>query len=96
MRRIERDLIAEYRESINTALALLNEENLAEVRRLAELPDAVRGYGGVKLAAIVRTRPSRRAYSASCGRARAPSRRKPGRTVELDVRQAVSREPSAQ
>ena len=54
MRRIERDLIAEYRESINTALALLNEENLAEVRRLAELPDAVRGYGGVKLAAIVR------------------------------------------
>ncbi|MFI9172434.1 indolepyruvate ferredoxin oxidoreductase family protein [Streptomyces lincolnensis] len=54
MRGIERDLVAEYRESINTALALLNEENLAEVRRLAELPDAVRGYEGVKLAAIER------------------------------------------
>lgn len=54
MRRIERDLVAKYRESIKTALALLNEENLAEVRRLAELPDAVRGYEGVKLAAIER------------------------------------------
>ncbi|MCX5269872.1 MULTISPECIES: indolepyruvate ferredoxin oxidoreductase family protein [unclassified Streptomyces] len=54
MRRIERDLVGEYRESIKTAIALLTEENLADVRRLAELPDAVRGYEGVKLAAIER------------------------------------------
>jgi indolepyruvate ferredoxin oxidoreductase len=56
MRRIERELVDEYRESINASLVLLNEENLAEVRRLAELPDAVRGYEGVKLAAIERYR----------------------------------------
>ncbi|MEU0588573.1 DUF6537 domain-containing protein [Streptomyces sp. NPDC006132] len=56
MRRIERELVDEYRESIKASLVLLNEENLAEVRRLAELPDAVRGYEGVKLAAIERYR----------------------------------------
>ncbi|MFJ4815028.1 indolepyruvate ferredoxin oxidoreductase family protein [Streptomyces sp. NPDC088801] len=56
MRRIERQLVDEYRESINAALGLLNEENLAEVRRLAELPDAVRGYEGVKLANVERYR----------------------------------------
>ncbi|WP_051869461.1 DUF6537 domain-containing protein [Streptomyces resistomycificus] len=56
MRRIERELVDEYRESINAALGLLNEANLAEVHRLAELPDAVRGYEGVKLATVERYR----------------------------------------
>ena len=56
MRRIERELIDEYRESINAALGLLNEENLAEVHRLAERPDTVRGYEGVKLANVERYR----------------------------------------
>ncbi|WUG92100.1 hypothetical protein OHB29_03150 [Streptomyces violaceus] len=56
MRRIERQLVDEYRESINAALGLLSEKNLAEVRRLAELPDAVRGYEGVKLVTVERYR----------------------------------------
>ncbi|KOG24351.1 indolepyruvate ferredoxin oxidoreductase family protein [Streptomyces viridochromogenes] len=56
MRRLERELIEEYRESIESSVALLHEGNLSEVRRLAELPDAVRGYEGVKLAAIERYR----------------------------------------
>jgi indolepyruvate ferredoxin oxidoreductase len=59
MRRIERELVDEYRESINAALGFLNEENLAEVRRLAELPDAVRGYEGVKLVTVERYRADR-------------------------------------
>ncbi|MFF7039126.1 DUF6537 domain-containing protein [Streptomyces massasporeus] len=53
---MERELVDAYRESINAALGLLNEENLAEVHRLAELPDAVRGYEGVKLATVERYR----------------------------------------
>ncbi|MFJ8048326.1 indolepyruvate ferredoxin oxidoreductase family protein [Streptomyces luteogriseus] len=56
MRRLERELIQEYRELIDAAVSLLHEGNLAEVCRLAELPDSVRGYEGVKLAAIERFR----------------------------------------
>ncbi|WP_406221714.1 indolepyruvate ferredoxin oxidoreductase family protein [Streptomyces canus] len=59
LRRVERQLVDEYRESIVASLELLNEENLTEVRRLAELPDAVRGYEDVKLATVERYRADR-------------------------------------
>ncbi|MFE1752405.1 indolepyruvate ferredoxin oxidoreductase family protein [Streptomyces anandii] len=52
VRRLERELVGEYRESVGDALALLTAENLPVVRRLAELPDAVRGYEDVKLASV--------------------------------------------
>ncbi|GGX98516.1 hypothetical protein GCM10010510_50140 [Streptomyces anandii JCM 4720] len=52
VRRLERELVDEYRESVGDALALLTAENLPVVRRLAELPDAVRGYEDVKLASV--------------------------------------------
>ncbi|GHD87075.1 indolepyruvate ferredoxin oxidoreductase family protein [Streptomyces naganishii] len=56
VRRLERELVDEYRQSVSDALALLRAENLPVVRRLAELPDAVRGYEDVKLASVERYR----------------------------------------
>ncbi|MFF6995914.1 indolepyruvate ferredoxin oxidoreductase family protein [Streptomyces sp. NPDC008313] len=56
VRRLERELVDDYRRSLGASLALLTKDNLALVRRLAELPDVVRGYEGVKLAAVERYR----------------------------------------
>ncbi|MEI7783927.1 MAG: indolepyruvate ferredoxin oxidoreductase family protein [Betaproteobacteria bacterium] len=49
VRRIERSLIDEYVQAMRGALQRLDANNAAEVARLAELPDRVRGYGQVKL-----------------------------------------------
>ncbi|MFF1278830.1 indolepyruvate ferredoxin oxidoreductase family protein [Streptomyces marokkonensis] len=56
VRRVERELAEDYRASLGASLALLTEETLPVLRRLAELPDVVRGYEGVKLASVERYR----------------------------------------
>ncbi|KUH67488.1 2-oxoacid ferredoxin oxidoreductase [Mycolicibacterium novocastrense] len=56
MRRLERDLITEYRESVTAALAHLTNQNLALVCKLAELPDMIRGYEDVKLSNVAKYR----------------------------------------
>ena len=54
VRRVERDLIVQYRRLVFDALETLNEENYAQVTQLAELPDIIRGYDEVKLANVER------------------------------------------
>jgi len=51
-RRLERQLIEDYRRSIAAALSTLSADNLALVTELASLPEQIRGYGHVKLASI--------------------------------------------
>jgi indolepyruvate ferredoxin oxidoreductase len=53
-RRLERRLIGEYRALIERVAAGLSARNLATAVEIAELPDEVRGFGPVKLAAIAR------------------------------------------
>jgi len=52
VRRVEQALIAEYRQLIESLLPDLNEDNYACAVQLAELPDIIRGYEGVKLASV--------------------------------------------
>jgi indolepyruvate ferredoxin oxidoreductase len=47
-RRTERQLIGEYRSTIEGVLLVLNRENAELVARIAALPDMIRGYGHVK------------------------------------------------
>jgi indolepyruvate ferredoxin oxidoreductase len=47
-RRTERQLIGEYRSTIEGVLPVLNRENAELVARIAALPDMIRGYGHVK------------------------------------------------
>ncbi len=47
-RRTERQLIQDYRASIERALARLDEHNLPKVLELANLPEHIRGFGHVK------------------------------------------------
>jgi indolepyruvate ferredoxin oxidoreductase len=56
VRRVERALIGEYRALIEGALAALTPASHARAVRLAELPDLIRGYEGVKLANVARFR----------------------------------------
>ncbi|GAA2868148.1 indolepyruvate ferredoxin oxidoreductase family protein [Streptosporangium fragile] len=58
VRRIERELAAEYTRDVHRALAHLGPETAERVRELAELPDVIRGYEHVKLrnVAAYRTR----------------------------------------
>jgi indolepyruvate ferredoxin oxidoreductase len=49
-RRMERQLIADYRATLERALAVLNEQTLEDVIALAQTPAKIRGYGHVKLA----------------------------------------------
>ncbi|WP_374755289.1 DUF6537 domain-containing protein, partial [Janthinobacterium sp. AD80] len=51
-RRRERQLISDYTARLDTLLPRLNTRNLASIVALAELPQAIRGYGHVKLASI--------------------------------------------
>ena len=51
-RRLERQLIEDYRQSILAALSTVSPDNLALVTELASLPEQIRGYGHVKLASI--------------------------------------------
>jgi len=52
VRRVERELPAEYVRALDTALADLTAEKLDAVVALAELPDLVRGYEEIKLARV--------------------------------------------
>jgi indolepyruvate ferredoxin oxidoreductase len=52
VRRVERELIAEYRDTVDQALAHLTPETAERVRSIAELPDVVRGYEDIKLAGV--------------------------------------------
>lgn len=56
VRRIERELIAEYRQVTGQLVAQLRPENHALAVEIAGLPDLIRGYEGVKLAAVARYR----------------------------------------
>ena len=56
MRRLERELITEYRASIEAALPLLRADTQPLVVAIAALPDLIRGYEGVKLANVERYR----------------------------------------
>jgi indolepyruvate ferredoxin oxidoreductase len=52
-RRMERALITEYEELIETLLARLSPANLAQIVEIARLPMTIRGYGHVKDKAVV-------------------------------------------
>ncbi|HCU94540.1 MAG TPA: 2-oxoacid ferredoxin oxidoreductase [Actinobacteria bacterium] len=56
VRRIERELIAEYRQVIEQLITVLRPGNHALAVEIAALPGLVRGYEGVKLAAVARYR----------------------------------------
>jgi indolepyruvate ferredoxin oxidoreductase len=56
VRRVERELIDEYRALIDEAVADLDADNANVVRELAELPDVIRGYEEVKLRNVERFR----------------------------------------
>ena len=53
-RRMERKLIADYEAIFEEVLAKLSAENYAQAVALASLPDEIRGFGPVKLAAVAR------------------------------------------
>jgi indolepyruvate ferredoxin oxidoreductase len=55
-RRMERQLIDDYRSSISAALSKLTADNVALVTELASLPEQIRGYGHVKLASLEKVR----------------------------------------
>ncbi|MBI3327991.1 MAG: 2-oxoacid:acceptor oxidoreductase family protein, partial [Nitrospinae bacterium] len=52
VRRVERKLIGEYRSLIESILPHLNDDTHELTVQLAELPDAIRGYEGIKLASV--------------------------------------------
>ena len=56
VRRIERELIDEYRSIIEKELISLTPERYDTARELAELPDAIRGYEDVKIENVERFR----------------------------------------
>jgi indolepyruvate ferredoxin oxidoreductase len=49
VRRVERALLREYRRALTVMSGSLTAANLAEARRIASLPDTVRGYEDLKL-----------------------------------------------
>ncbi len=51
-RRIERDLIRRYRDTVEQLLQRLRADNLEQALRLAELPSRIAGFGEVKLRAV--------------------------------------------
>ncbi|HEY8025150.1 MAG TPA: indolepyruvate ferredoxin oxidoreductase family protein [Burkholderiaceae bacterium] len=51
-RKMERQLIAEYRDTIRGLLSNLNADNLATAVQIASLPEQVRGFGHVKEKAV--------------------------------------------
>jgi indolepyruvate ferredoxin oxidoreductase len=52
VRRVERQLIGEYRQLIESLLADLDEVNYPIAVQIAELPDLIRGYEDIKLASV--------------------------------------------
>jgi indolepyruvate ferredoxin oxidoreductase len=56
VRRIERELITEYRATVAAMLPHLSPDTLPRCVDIASAPDEVRGYEGIKLASLVRYR----------------------------------------
>jgi indolepyruvate ferredoxin oxidoreductase len=56
VRRVERALIGEYRQIVETALVRLSPVTHAAAVTLAELPDEIRGYEHLKLEGVARFR----------------------------------------
>jgi indolepyruvate ferredoxin oxidoreductase len=56
VRRVERQLIGEYRQMIETVLARLRPENHDTAVAVADLPDEIRGYERIKLDSVKRFR----------------------------------------
>jgi indolepyruvate ferredoxin oxidoreductase len=56
IRRLERQLVVEYRQAVDEAVRALNRETLQRALHLAELPDLVRGYEQIKLDNVARYR----------------------------------------
>jgi indolepyruvate ferredoxin oxidoreductase len=56
VRRVERELVAEYQGLVRATLEHLDAGNAEQVVELAVLPDLVRGYEDIKLAAVERFR----------------------------------------
>ena len=54
VRRVERDLIAQYRRLVFTAIEDLSADNYERAVELAQLPDMIRGYDEVKLGNVER------------------------------------------
>ena len=52
IRKMERELITEYRETIEQLLHLLNPHSVTVAVEIAELPDLVRGYEQIKVANV--------------------------------------------
>ena len=61
VRRVERELIAEYRALMETELDSLTPATYERAAKLAQLPDVIRGYEDVKLAGVDRFREQVRA-----------------------------------
>jgi indolepyruvate ferredoxin oxidoreductase len=61
MRRVERDLIGEYRALVDKALVGLSPESHARAVKLANLPDVIRGYEDIKLKNVQKFRDEVRA-----------------------------------
>jgi indolepyruvate ferredoxin oxidoreductase len=59
MRRLERKLVGDYRDTVLAAAASLTADNLRSAVLLAELPDIIRGYDEVKLKNVERFRARR-------------------------------------
>ncbi|HTS52368.1 MAG TPA: indolepyruvate ferredoxin oxidoreductase family protein [Burkholderiales bacterium] len=70
-RRMERQLIEDYRSSMSAALDRLTTDNLVQVVELASLPEQIRGFGHVKLQSVqkaqARWRQIEQALSANSG-----------------------------
>jgi indolepyruvate ferredoxin oxidoreductase len=56
VRRVERQLIGEYRALMEAVLPTLSLDTVAQAVQLAELPDMIRGYEEIKLANVARFR----------------------------------------
>jgi indolepyruvate ferredoxin oxidoreductase len=56
VRRIERELIGEYRDLVERSLARLGPNNAALVLEICDLPDGIRGYEEIKLRSVKRFR----------------------------------------
>jgi indolepyruvate ferredoxin oxidoreductase len=77
-RRLERELIDQYRASISAAVSKLSADNFALVSELASLPEQIRGFGHVKLASIEKVKIRWRAIEQALGQTTldTPERRK--------------------
>ncbi|WP_406280472.1 indolepyruvate ferredoxin oxidoreductase family protein [Embleya sp. NBC_00896] len=60
VRRVERELVAEYRASVRVALRELSAANAGEVAAFAALPETIRGYEDIKLARVAEYRAAAR------------------------------------